>query len=145
MAASETGTATFDAALAQLRDLLPTIPETRHLVHSDLLNFNVLVADNRISAVLDWGCAFYGDFLYDVAWFVYWAPVYPAWHAIDFAGEATKHYAAIDLDVPFLTERLYCYLIHIGLSDQVYNAFKKRWDRVAEGAARTREVLESMR
>lgn len=57
MAASETGIETFDAALAQLHRLLPAIPETRYLVHSDLLNFNVLVADNRISAVLDWGCA----------------------------------------------------------------------------------------
>jgi hygromycin-B 4-O-kinase len=145
MAASETGTETFDAALAQLQRLLPALPATRHLVHSDLLNFNVLVSDDRISAVLDWGCTLYGDFLYDVAWFVYWAPVYPTWHAIDFAGEAAKHYAATGLDVPFLTERLHCCLLHIGLVDQVYNAFKRRWDRVADGAARTREILDSIR
>jgi hygromycin-B 4-O-kinase len=141
MAKSATGTATFDAALVQLRDLLPVIPRTRHLVHSDLLNFNVLAANDRISAVLDWGSALYGDFLYDIAWFVYWAPVYPAWHAIDFAGEAAKHYQAIGLDVPRFAERLQVCLLHIGLIDQVYNAFKQRWDRLENGAARTREIM----
>ena len=50
--------------------------QERHLIHSDLLNYNVLVADGRISAVIDWGCAMYGDFLYDLAWFEFWAPWY---------------------------------------------------------------------
>ena len=37
-------------------------PQERHLIHSDLLNFNVLVADDLISAVIDWGSSLYGDF-----------------------------------------------------------------------------------
>jgi thiamine kinase-like enzyme len=39
-----------------------------HLVHSDLLHYNVLVAADRVTAVLDWGSSLYGDFLFDLAW-----------------------------------------------------------------------------
>ena len=51
----------------------------RCLVHCDLINRNVLVlvGDDRISAVFDWGCSLYGDHLYDLAWFEFWAPWLP--------------------------------------------------------------------
>lgn len=81
-----------------------------------------------------------GDFLYDLAWFLYWAPWYPAWHGIDFRGEAFKHYAATGLDVPNVAERLTCYQIHIGLGDQAYSAYKERWERVAQAARRTLDI-----
>ena len=74
----------FDEALTRLDALIPDDAEERHLIHSDLLNFNVLVADGRISAVIDWGCGMYGDFLYDLAWFEFWSPWYAAWRGIDF-------------------------------------------------------------
>jgi hygromycin-B 4-O-kinase len=137
MAKSATGTATFDAALVQLRDLLPVIPRTRHLVHSDLLNFNVLAANDRISAVLDWGSALYGDFLYDIAWFVYWAPWFTAWNGIDFAAEALRHFAAIGLEVPHFAERMRCCQIHIGLDNMVYSAFTGRFSQLDEVARQT--------
>ena len=41
---------------------------TRHVIHGDLLNRNILVDGERINAVLDWGNALYGDHLYDAAW-----------------------------------------------------------------------------
>jgi hygromycin-B 4-O-kinase len=138
--ASPTGSGPFDEALARLDALTWYCPEERHLIHSDLLNYNVLVADGRISAVIDWGCAMYGDFLYDFAWFEFWAPWYPAWHGIDFRSEAAHHYASIGLSVPRFEERLTCCQIHIGLAAQAYNAFKKRWDALDETARRTLEV-----
>jgi hygromycin-B 4-O-kinase len=64
----------FDAAVARLKDMVASCPEERHLIHSDLLHYNVLVAGDQISAVFDWGCALYGDLLYDVAWLTFWAP-----------------------------------------------------------------------
>ncbi len=142
LAASPTGSRPFEEAFDRLRDLSAVCPDERHLIHSDLLNFNVLVEEGRISAIIDWGCAMYGDFLYDLAWFLYWAPWYPAWRGIDFREEAVRHFAAIGLDVPFIDERLRCCLIHIGLGDQAYNAFRERWERVAEGAARTLEIAK---
>jgi hygromycin-B 4-O-kinase len=140
LVASPTGSDPFEAALARLDALIPECAEERHLIHSDLLNFNVLVEDGRISAVIDWGCAMYGDLLYDLAWFAFWAPWYAAWHGIDFRSEAARHYASIDLAVPRFEERLTCCQIHIGLAAQAYNTFKERWDALEETARRTIEV-----
>ena len=138
--ASPTGPGPFKEAYAALGDLLPFCPEERHLVHGDLLKFNVLVVGKRISAVIDWGCALYGDFLYDLAWFCYWAPWYPAWQGIDFAGEAAKHYDTIALEVPQFAERLRACQIHTGLDAMAYTAFKQRWESLDETARRTLEV-----
>jgi hygromycin-B 4-O-kinase len=142
---SPTGSGPFDEALTRLEALLGDGALERHLIHSDLLNYNVLVADGRISAVIDWGCAMYGDFLYDLAWFEFWAPWYPAWGGIDFRSEAARHYASIDLDVPRFEERLTVCQIHIGLAAQAYNAFKGRWDALEETARRTLEVASGDR
>jgi hygromycin-B 4-O-kinase len=142
LAASPTGLGPFDEALEQLRALVEYVPEERHLIHSDLLNYNVLVADDRLTGVLDWGCGMYGDFLYDLAWLVFWAPWYPAWHGIDFRREAARHYASIGLEVPHFEERLRCYLLHIGLGGQAYSAFKERWAELDATARRTLEVAQ---
>ena len=134
---SSTGTGPFDEAYRRLHSLLGACPEDRHLVHSDLLNYNVLVTGDRISAVLDWGSSLYGDFVFDVAWFSFWQPWYPAWSDIDIAAEAARYYAAIDLEVPRFAERLRCYEIVIGLEHLAYNAFKGRWSTLQAVAERT--------
>lgn len=140
---SPTGSGPFEEALARLGQLVDFCPEERHLIHSDLLNFNVLVDGDRISAVIDWGCGMYGDFLYDLAWFTYWAPWYPAWRDIDFAAEAKRHYLAIGLKVPYFAERLLCYELHIGLAAQAYCAYKERWAEVEETAQHTLTLARS--
>jgi hygromycin-B 4-O-kinase len=140
LVASPTGSDPFDEALARLYALVPDDAQERHLIHSDLLNYNVLVEGGRISAVIDWGCAMYGDFLYDLAWFAFWSPWYAAWRGIDFRSEAARHYASIGLTVPRFEERLTSCQIHIGLAAQAYNAFKERWDALEETARRTLEV-----
>ncbi len=129
--------AAFDEALACLRSTAGACPNERHLVHADLLNNNVLVSGDRVTAVLDWGSSLYGDFLYDVAWLIFCQFWYPAWETIDFAGEASRHYDAIGLGVPNFAERLRCYELHIGVQSQVYNAFRERWGLVAQVAERT--------
>ena len=75
-----------------------------------LLNRNVLVAGDgsRLVAVFDWGCSAYGDFLYEVAWFTFWAPWHAGLAAIDFRSVMRGHYDATGLDVPFFDERLRC-------------------------------------
>jgi hygromycin-B 4-O-kinase len=143
--ASPTGSGPFDEALARLEALIPDSAPQRHLIHSDLLNYNVLVADSRISAVFDWGCAMYGDFVYDLAWFAFWAPWYAAWRGIDFQGEAVHHLASIGLAVPRFDQRLTGCQIHIGLAAQAYNAFKERWGALEETARRTLEVANADR
>lgn len=129
--------AAFDTAYAALRPLVEACPEARHLVHSDLLNYNVLFAGDRVSAVLDWGSALYGDFLYDLAWLCFWQPWYPAWQSVDFAAEARRHHASIGLDVPDFDQRLRAYQVHIGLDSLTYNAYRGRWDQLDSVAQRT--------
>ncbi|MDQ3657067.1 MAG: aminoglycoside phosphotransferase family protein, partial [Chloroflexota bacterium] len=65
---SPVGAETFDEAYATLVGLSRYAPRNRSLIHSDLLNYNVLVSDRHLTGVIDWGCAMYGDFLYDLAW-----------------------------------------------------------------------------
>ena len=84
LAASPVGSEPFEEAYGRLQALADRVPEERHLIHSDLLHFNVLVDADRITGLLDWGCGMYGDFLYDLAWLCFWQPWYPAWQRIDF-------------------------------------------------------------
>jgi hygromycin-B 4-O-kinase len=137
--ASPIGSDVFDQTLRRLEGLVDNCPETRHLVHSDLLYFNVLATDDRITAVLDWGSSLYGDFVYDIAWFTFWQPWYPAWRSIDFLNEASRHYVDIGLDVPAFGERLRAYELHIALDGMAYQAFTSRW---ADLEATTRRTLE---
>jgi hygromycin-B 4-O-kinase len=95
--------------------------------------------------VIDWGCSMYGDFLYDLAWFIFWAPWYPRWRNIDFQREAARHYESIGLAVPHFEERLRCYQLHIGLTGQAYSAFKLRWADLEATSRRTLEVARSGR
>jgi hygromycin-B 4-O-kinase len=139
---SPVGGTPFEEALACLRELAPRLPNDRHLTHNDLLNRNVFVADGAISAVIDWGCAMWGDFLYELAQFTFWAPWFPAWRAVDFAGEAQRHYEGIGLDVPGFAERLRAYEIHIGLAGCAYNAFRERWDELEATTRRTLAACE---
>lgn len=143
LAASPTGTAPFDEAYERLQELAASSPTERHLIHSDLLHYNVLVSGDRITGVFDWGCGLYGDFLYDLAWFCFWVPWFPAWAGIDFREEARRHYAAIGLDVPHFEERLTACQIHIGLAGQAYQAYKAYGSHLAATAARTLQVARS--
>ena len=138
-----TGVGPFEEGYARMRELVGHCPEERHLIHDDLINRNLLVDGDRISAFLDWGSSLYGDFLYDIAKLVFYQPWFPAWRNIDFAAEARAHYDAIGLAVPHFSERLTCYALRIGIGDMAYSAFRKRWEQVALKAARTLELVRA--
>jgi hygromycin-B 4-O-kinase len=127
-----------------LRTLLAACPEVRHVIHRDLLNRNVLVADDAsgLSAVFDWGCSVAGDFLYEVAWFTFWGSWYPALETLDFYRVIREHYDNIGPKVENLDERLTCYELHIGLEHIAYSAFTGREEDQRAVARRTRQVLE---
>ena len=144
LAASPGFEALFVAGEHELHSSLDACPEIRHVLHRDMLNRNVLVAEDasRLRAVFDWGCSTYGDFLYEVAWFTFWAPWHAGLAAIDFHSAIREHYAAIRLDVPSFDERLRCYELHIGLTHLAYGAFAgDREGDLHAVAERTREVL----
>jgi aminoglycoside phosphotransferase (APT) family kinase protein len=115
----------FTAGHEVMEGLLPACPELHNVLHLDLLNRNVLVTDDasRLEAVFDWGCLASGDFVYEVAWFTFWAPWHPGLDAIDFRSSILDHYAEIGLEVDNFDERLACYELHIGLNHLAYNTF----------------------
>jgi hygromycin-B 4-O-kinase len=127
LAASPLGVERFDAAMAVLDGLADRMPSLRHVVHNDLINANVLVDGDRITAVLDWGCGLTGDFLFDLAWFAFYRPWYPQWADVDVIAAYRVHAASIGLDLPDFDLRLCCYQICLGLGDVRYNAFMRNW------------------
>lgn len=137
-----TSLAAFEEGYARLRERADHCPEERHLIHNDLINRNVLIEGDRISAVLDWGSSTYGDFLFEIAILIFYRPWFPAWRNIDFAAEAQAHFDSIGLHVPHFNERLSCYTLRIGLDDMAYSAFRERWEKVA---AITTRVLDNAR
>ncbi|MFD1676131.1 phosphotransferase family protein [Alicyclobacillus fodiniaquatilis] len=116
----------FDAGVEKLRRLAAQLPEYRGIVHNDLLNRNVLVDAGRVTGIIDWGNAFYGDPLYDNAWFLYWWSWYPAWQDIDLQEMLDCHWAKHGGQPTEMKARLLCYLIHIGLDHIAYSAFRQR-------------------
>lgn len=85
-----------------LRDHLPPAPERIVLVHGDFRPANVLIADGRLSVLLDWELAHLGDPLDDLGW--YTTPLYRAEHFIPGQWESADfiaHYqqaTGIDVD-----------------------------------------------
>jgi hygromycin-B 4-O-kinase len=143
LASRPSAQAAFDAAAARLESLAAACPTDRYLIHSDLLNFNVLVAEERVSGVIDWGSSLYGDFLFDLAWLTFWQPWYPAWAGIDIRAAARRHYASIGLAVPHFEARMRCYETVIGLDNQLYSAFKGKWAQLETVAQRTLAISRS--
>lgn len=145
LAVGPSGIERFDEAYDVMRGLAGRCPDERHLLHNDPLNRNILVHDHRISALLDWGCGMWGDFLYDVAHLAFSVAWYPAWRPIDFAAEARRFYEAAGVSLPGFDERLLCYQLHIGFDACAYNAWKGRWDHVETALRRTQALVRGER
>jgi hygromycin-B 4-O-kinase len=120
---SSIGDESFCRAFDVMVDLAGTVGVDRHLVHNDLLNRNVLASEGQVTAVFDWGCSIYGDFLYELATFVFWAPWHSAIEQSEMLSVSVDHYRDMGLDLPDLEARLRCCLLHIGLVHLAYNAF----------------------
>jgi len=100
----------YEAIYRRLLRLVVHCPEDRALIHGDLHSDNILTDGRRITGVIDWANACYGDPLYDVAWLGWWfgkggnrgdvAPLLERWGA-----------------VPGHDERIACYECHFGLDD----------------------------
>jgi hygromycin-B 4-O-kinase len=131
----------FHHAHGQMLELADAFTDERYLVHNDLLNRNALAADGRVTAVFDWGCSIYGDFLYELATFLFWAPWHLPIDADATLAAAQRHHAAIGLDIPDFDARLRCSALHIGLQHIGYNAFLGDLEALRLTEARMEEFL----
>lgn len=119
-----------------------TVPRT--LLHCDLINRNVLVDGDRLSGVFDWGCSIYGDHLYELAWFEFWAPWMPQLD-IDYLRSALEaHWRTIGYEPPNKADRLAACYLHIGLDHLAYNAYLGDWSTLLATAERMRNLVTSL-
>ena len=90
-------------------ELLPYCPDERYLIYGGLSLRNVLAQDGKITALLDWLDASYGDFVYDIASIDFWSP----WLGVREAFQ--QYYQQRQWELPFFAERLLCYECHYAL------------------------------
>lgn len=139
LATSPAGEAAFAWGYERLRQVLDdTAP--RSLVHADLINRNVLVAGERLSAVFDWGCAAFGDHLYDLAWLEFWAPWHPNLDVPLLRAALERRWGAAGYAPQNPGGRLAACCLHIGLDHLAYNAYLGDWAALAATAERMRAL-----
>jgi hygromycin-B 4-O-kinase len=107
--------------------LVPFCPNIRHLVHNDLLHFNLIISNGAVAGVIDWGCALWGDFLYDLAMFVTWQFYFPALKGIDIKSKTKVYLERAGADLTNFNERLKCYQIHLLIDSMAYTSFVDHW------------------
>jgi len=134
---SERGAAVFAAGLDRLAEISHDLLVEPTFVHNDLVNRNVLVEGSVVTAIFDWGCAFAGDFLYDIAAIVFWTPWYAALRDVDLLEHALAHFDAVGADLHDVRRRLEACALHIGLVHIAYNAFLGDWSTLDLTADRT--------
>jgi hygromycin-B 4-O-kinase len=105
----------YERIYRRMRDLAVHCPADRALLHCDYHFDNVLTDGQRVTGVIDWGNACYGDRLFDVAW-VGW--VFLKDYGLDAATPLRERHGA----TPRFAERMACYLCRIGLDDMRFFA-----------------------
>jgi hygromycin-B 4-O-kinase len=114
--------AVYERVYRRMMALAADLPPDRALIHSDYHFDNVLTDGQRITGVIDWGNACYGDRLFDVAWL--------AWYFVQQGDpEAAALLRARHAHEPRFAERMACYECRVGLDDLRFFA---RTDRRAQ-------------
>jgi aminoglycoside phosphotransferase (APT) family kinase protein len=115
-----------DGFFAQFTENLPFASEVRRLYHGDPGFNNLIVHDNKVSAVIDWAQMGYGDWMRDFARLDFWWP--------DRHGNVENFAAKYNLDIEHLPERKALYwavnaLSTIEFADMDNNEHIARWLR----------------
>jgi hygromycin-B 4-O-kinase len=126
----------FDLLKSVVDDAVP-----RCLLHCDLVNGNVLVNEGQITGVFDWGCSVYGDHLYDLAWFEFWAPWFPRLDMRYLRSELERRWDEIGYAPEHKEPRLLACYLHIGLEHLSYNAYLGDWSNLSATAKRMRTLI----
>lgn len=120
--------------LTKLKMLAPRMPSERALVHGDVGMDNVLADGEKITAVIDWGGARYGDPLYDVAWLHVW------WETVPFADLYRRHCAEKKRPMPDYELRIQCYATCIGIGALAFFALSHQPQKYAWLKGRLQEI-----
>jgi hygromycin-B 4-O-kinase len=140
LTSSTDGDATFTWGFRLLEQMVDdSVP--RSLIHADLINRNVLVGKSGVAGVLDWGNSRYGDHLYDLAWFEFWAPWYPELDIPHLRSELERRWLDSRYVPANMENRLQACYLHIGLDHLAYNAWLENWPGLAAVAERMRALV----
>lgn len=137
---SPEGNAAFDWGYDLLKSILP-LAVSRNLLHCDLINRNVLVQNEQISGVFDWGCSRYGDHLYELAWFEFWEPWLPQLDVSYLRAELEKRWQADGYQPHNQENRLMACYLHIGLDHLAYNTYIEDWQTLLETAVQMKRLV----
>ncbi len=99
----------FTRIYQHMQHLLDFCPTERYLVHGNYSFKNTLAQNGKITAVVDWVDARYGDFVYDIAGLDFWCP----W--LHLPERFQHYYQQQQREVPFYQERLLCYQCYMAL------------------------------
>ncbi len=102
----------YEVVYRRMLRLAARCPEERALIHNDYWFMNILADGGRITGVIDWADALYGDHLYDIARLA-WGADLPGWWYDDGAAVLRARYGA----APRFAERIACYECHLGLDE----------------------------
>jgi hygromycin-B 4-O-kinase len=113
----------FDDIFTHMVELLDYCPAERYLVHGDYNFRNILAHEGKITGVVDWINAQYGDFVYDIAGLDFWLP------GLNMGERCLHYYQEHHIHIPFYKERLLCYECYIMLIAMRF--FAKKGDEQA--------------
>jgi len=125
----------FDAVFAKMLDLLDAAPADRWLVHGNFGFGNLLVDGDRVTAVIDWIEAKFGDFVFDVAWLDFWQP------GSGLAERARRDCSDRGVDLAGFDDRLLCYECYIALDAMRFYAKSDQEASYGFARARVRDLL----
>jgi len=130
----------IDALQSALTKLVQYCPEDRRLIHGDFGSNNIIIAAHvpKITAIIDWDNAAYGDPLYDIATAYFWR----TWLM---CMELTSSYWEETLcSAPNYHKRIMCYQLHIGLNEIYENAVDGGEETLARCQNRCRQILDGI-
>ena len=126
----------FDDLFQRMMRLLDFCPSERFLVHGNYSLRNLLAHEGKITGVVDWLDARYGDFVYDIAGLDFWIP------ELGMRERCQRYYQGRQVAIPFYEERVLCYECYIALD--ALRFFAKKGDEQAYQWARRRILQLSL-
>lgn len=127
----------IDDMVDEFKRLIPYCGNKRKLRHGDFGSNNMLVDNDKFTAVIDWDCAGYGDPLHEVASAHFWS----TW--LMCMDKTSKYYDSIFANEENYNERILCYQLHIGLTEIYENAIDDDIKEVTWLQNRCREIYNT--
>ena len=130
--------ALIDEIIAIYQTLIPYCSEERKLWHGDFGSNNIIVDNTpKITGVIDWDCAAYGDSLYDIAISYFWR----TW--LMCMEKTSSYWEKKFCHLPNFHKRIYCYQLRIGLAEIFENGTEDDEESAKWVQNRCREILQS--